>query len=321
MRRDKPSLRQIESFLAVVDAGSFRGAAERSGLSQPTLTAQVAALEKLIGARLFERSRAGTQVSPLGRSLVANARRVVGEVDAFTDAADASRLGPGGTYRLGVTPTLGPYLLPHLLPVLHARYADLRLYVREAAPRDLERGLLEGQHDLLLTALPLGSRELSVETLFREPVKLVMAGDHPLARRSRIEPEDLRGVDVLVIEEHHLFYRQVEQLCERLGANVLRDYEGTSLDTLRHMVVMGMGVAFLPALYVQSEIGHAGAGHTGMDAAARLRVTEIEGEPVYRVHALAWRPASPARTFFRQLADDARDVLRERFPTMVAPRR
>lgn len=102
MRRDKPSLRQIEAFLAVVDAGSFRRAAERCGLSQPTLTAQVATLEKLIGARLFERSRAGTRVSRLGSALITNARRIVEEVDGFVDAAAETRGGPGGR---GVRPS------------------------------------------------------------------------------------------------------------------------------------------------------------------------------------------------------------------------
>jgi len=308
MPQGKPSLRQLEYFLAVADCASFRRAAERLGISQPTLTAQISALEKLLGVRLFERSRSGTRLAPVGRELLANARRVIEEVDGFVEVADTVRNGPGGTYRLGVPPTLGPYLLPYLLPDLHRQYANLRLYVREDTQRDLETGLASGRHDLVLCPLPLDSNEFVVKPLFREPVKLVVHEDHELARRERVAAADLENADILSIEEHHRFYRQVEQLCQRLGARLSRDYQGTSLDALRHMVVMGMGHAFLPALYVMSEIHDQ----------SQLVVTEIEGEPVVRVHALVWRAASPSRAFFQRLAGDMQDILARRLPRVVA---
>ena len=137
---------------------------------------------------------------------------------------------------------------------IHNKYSDLKLYVRENAPSELETGLINGQHDLILTTLPIMSSELVVAPLFREPIKLALARDHRLADRLTINREDLLGEPVLTISEHHLFHRQITELCEQVGAHVLRDYEGTSLDTLRQMVVMGMGVAFLPALYAKSEI-------------------------------------------------------------------
>jgi LysR family hydrogen peroxide-inducible transcriptional activator len=143
---------------------------------------------------------------------------------------------------------------------------------------------------------------LQVVPLFREPLRLVMSSGHRLADEPRIVGSDLVGEAVLSLQEHHHFHRQVEDLCRRLGAHVLRDYEGTSLDALRHMVVMGMGIAFLPALYVRSEI------HRPRE----LRVTTIEDEPVHRTHALAWRRSTPMRGLFADLAAEIRGIaLRE----------
>jgi len=296
---DRLTLRQIKYFTAVAEHGSFRRAADRLDVTQPTLTAQIAALEKTLETQLFERSRSGTWPSSAGRELLPSARRVLEEVRGFHDHATTLSSGMEGTYRLGVTPTLGPYLLPSILPEIHERYAGLKLYVREAAPVDLEEDLKNANHDVILTTEPVLSHDFVITPLFREPLKLAMAREHRLARKARINRSDLVGEKVLTIGEHHLFHRQIADLCERLGADLQRDYEGTSLDTLRQMVVMGMGVAFLPALYVKSEIRDRD----------ELRIADIEGAKVFRNHALVWRPASPARNLFRGLAEQIRNIV------------
>jgi len=294
--RSRPTLRQVEYFVAVANALSFRRAAEQLRVSQPTLSSQILALEHALGLQLFERSRAGTMPTAITRELLPGARRVLEEFRGLIDHAEALSRGPAGTYRLGVTPTLGPYLLPHILPTIHRRYGALKLYVREDSPRDLEAGLAVGEHDLILSPLPLEGSRLTVVPLFLEPVKLVLSSEHPLASKDRIEPRDLAGEAVLTIQEHHHFHRQIQQLCDRLNAQVLRDYEGTSLDALRHMVTMGMGIAFLPALYVRSEI------HQPRE----LRVTTVHGEEIHRKHALAWRTTSPASHLFHEIAKEIR---------------
>lgn len=299
MDRPRPSVRQIEYFIAIAETLSFNRAAKRLDVSQPTVTTQIVAFEEALGLQLFERSRGGTVLTAVGRELLPNARRVIEEFQGLLDRAESVSRGPAGTYRLGVTPTLGPYLLPYILPSLHQRYGALKLSVRENAPRDLEMGLAAGEHDLILTALPVDDNRLTVVPLFREPLKLVLPADHRLADRKRINRRDLAGESVLTIDEHHHFHQQIEQLCKRLDAHVRRDYEGTSLDTLRHMVVMGMGVAFLPALYIRSEI------HRPKE----LRVTSIRGEVIERTHALAWRASSPARQLFREIADEIRSLV------------
>lgn len=298
MERSQPTLRQLEHFVAVAEASSFRRAAERLGVSQPTVTNQILALEQALGLALFERSRAGTMPTSATRELLPSARRVLEESQGFVDRAETLGRGPAGTYRLGVTPTLGPYLLPHILPHIHHRYAALKLYVREAAPRDLEAGLAVGEQDVILTPLPVDESRLTVAPLFHEPLRLVLSAEHRLGAKKRIERRDLAGESVLTIQEHHHFHQQIQQLCDRLDARVLRDYEGTSLDTLRHMVTMGMGIAFLPALYVRSEI------HQPRE----LRVTTVHGEAIHRTHALAWRSASPARQLFQEIANEIRTV-------------
>jgi LysR family hydrogen peroxide-inducible transcriptional activator len=299
MDRSRPSIRQIQYFIAISETLSFHRAAERLAVSQPTLTTQIVAFEEALGLQLFERSRSGTVLTAVGRELLPNARRVVEEFQGLIDRAESVSRGPAGTYRLGVTPTLGPYLLPYILPALHQRYSALKLSVREDAPRDLETGLANGQYDLILTALPVDDNRLTVSPLFREPLKLVLPADHRLASRERINRRDLAGESVLTIDEHHHFHQQIEELCARLGAQLRRDYEGTSLDTLRHMVVMGMGIAFLPALYIRSEI------HRPRE----LHVTTLRGEVIERTHALAWRASSPARPLFREISEEIRRII------------
>lgn len=296
----KPSVKQLEYILAIARYGSFRRAADELAISQPTLTAQIARAEKILGVTLFERTRSGAALTPAGRRLEGIIRSILETLDNLVESADSARSGASGVYRLGVAATLGPYVLPQILPGLHAAYADLKLYVREDSPRQLEYGLERGEYDLILTALPINSSQLVSENLMRESVKLVVPGDHPLATKPRVLAADLAGTQILTTEEGLLFSRQIEQVCARLGAEVLRDYQGTSLDALRVMVVMGMGLAFLPALYVESEI----------DADTALAVRELEDEAIARIHALAWRPTSPARVFYRNLAEDMRGLLR-----------
>ena len=180
----------------------------------------------------------------------------------------------------------GPYVLPGTA-VCTPTFEDLRLYVREAIPAQLTTDLRSAAHDVILTTLPLQSDELEVVPLFRESLKLALPLEHPLAAQATISGTDLVGEAVLTIDEQHLYHRQVSALCESLGATVNRDYEGTSLDTLRQMVVMGMGITFLPSLYVASEIGDSDT----------LRVTDVTGQ-YERDHALVWRRRSPARVFF-----------------------
>ncbi|MBL4573005.1 MAG: hydrogen peroxide-inducible genes activator [Gammaproteobacteria bacterium] len=303
------SLKQIRYFTTIAESGSFRQAAFRLDVTQPALSSQIAILEKLLDLQLFERSKNGTTTTVEGRELLPSAKRILEEVHGFASKSRMLSGGGMGTYRLGVTPTLGPYLLPHILGPIHAKHQGLKLYVREEAPSDLEAGLLDRRHDLILSTQPIMSKELTVFQLFREPLKFAVSMDHRLARKPHLDCSDLLGEQVLTISEHHLFHRQIVELCEKVGAEVRRDFEGTSLDTLRQMVVMGMGTAFLPALYVKSEIREEN----------ELRIADVEGVNVVRNHVLAWRKTSPEKSFYLDLAREIRDIVEQNLSDVVIP--
>ena len=303
------SLKQLQYFAAVAEYGSFRRAAVRLNLTQPTISNQIGIMEKTLKFQLFERNNKGISITPEAREMLPSARRVLEEAQGFMTQAALLSGGGMGTFRLGVTPTLGPYLLPHVLNPIHGRYSELKLYVREEVPVELETGLINGQHDLILTTLPVMSNELVVTPLFREPLKLALAKDHMLAKKESINHRDLYAEPVLTIGENHLFNRQITELCERVGAVVRRDYEGTSLDTLRQMVVMGMGVAFLPALYAMSEIRDE----------QELRVADVDGIKMVRNHALVWRNTSPSRKFYKELAREMKWIIETTLTDSILP--
>lgn len=298
MALETPTIKQLEYFVALAESTSFRRAADRLNISQPTLTAQIYNLEKALNLTLFERSRSGAILTPSGRDLLDNARRVIEEMGGLMDQATIKNRGPGGTFRIGVSPTVGPYLLPNILPGLHQAYSSLKLYVRENMQKTLELDLLEGRLDLVLSPQPFGNPRLTDEVLFQEPLQLVTPKDHPLAKLKKVKGEYLRGQNILTLVEQYSSYHQMESMCIKLGANIARDYEGTSLDAMRQMVMMGMGLTFLPALYIYSEIHQPQA----------LSVREVEELNLYRTHVLAWRKNSPNRAFYRQLSESIRSL-------------
>jgi len=297
------SLKQLRYFLVASQHSSLRKAATDLKITQPSLSAQLKLLEETLGVTLFERTRGGVSLTPIGRDLIPEARQAVNAAEAILDFANMASHGPAGTFRLGVPPSLGPYSLPFMLPAVRQSYRSVKFFIREAVNTELIEGLKSGVYDLAIMTLPVNDPALTVVPLFREAMYLVTSIDHPLATGPVIRAEQLQGLEILAMEEHHLLYKQVEELCSRFNAKLLRDYEGTSLDAIRQMVFLEMGVAFLPGLYVRSEIRERND----------LAVLSIEGESIYRVHALAWRKTSPLRNFFRGLASFFQKVCKKEF--------
>jgi len=183
-----PSIRQLQYLVTLSEELHFRRAAERVNVTQPTLSMQIQQLEKRLKVPLVERGSGSVTLTPLGREVAERARRVLAEVNDIVDLATSSQHGLHGTVRLGVAPTLGPYLLPHIVPELHASHPDLRLYVREDKPGELQAQLQSGTFDLIISPLPINQADLEVERMFREPLLIVAAHDHPLARKKKIAP-------------------------------------------------------------------------------------------------------------------------------------
>lgn len=302
------SLRQLRYYLVTAKHKSLRQAARELRITQPSLSAQLKALEETLGVTLFERSRGGALLTPLGRELLAETQAAVNAAEAIVEAAHYATQGPGGTYRLGVSPSVGPYMLPWVLPAIHQEFRQVKFFVREDVSVFLADSLTSGNYDLILTPLPLEDPGVTVFPLCREPVYLVISAHHPLARFKVLKASQLENLEVLTVQEHYLFHRQVQDLCRRFNARVLRDYEGTSLDAIRQMVYMEMGAAFLPALYIRSEIRDRD----------ELHVLRIEGENISRDHALAWRNTSPLRGFYRILGEFFKKTIAREFAGEVS---
>ncbi len=301
---DEITLRQLRYFLALAETRHYRRAAERIGVSQPSLSQQIVNLEAAMGMELVERGRRGAVLSPAGRDVLAHARRVLDEVAALEALPEALRSGAGGTIRLGSTPTLGPYILPYVVRRLHRAFPDLKVIIRDAAPLVLRDELLEGRHDLILTQLPVNSGDVEVRRLFREPLKLVVAQDHPLAGQETVADGDLAGQDILALSSTYVLHDQVKGLCDELGATLRQDYEGTSLDALRQMTALNMGVCFLPVLYVLSEIP---------EHYDDVAVLPFRRDRYTRSVGLVWRKRSAHGAVIERVAEVIRGVARDRF--------
>lgn len=297
-----PTLRQFEYLVAIADLRHFGRAAVACHVSQPTLSQQLRTLEERLGVPLVERRLAGAELTPIGREIADRARRLLVEVKDVRDLARRAAEGAAGTIRFGVTPTLGPYLMPPIVAALHRERPDLKLYIREGIPDDQAQELARGQIDMLLGPLPIQGEGLTVEPLFRERFHLVAPVDHPVAQKP-LRREDLKGLPVLSLDQRHHLHRQVMLVCADYGMQLLRDYEGTSLDSIQQMVGSGLGFGILPDCYIRSEAG----------GTAGVRLLEVEGWNVSRSIAAAWRlGAAYADTFdmiARRIQAEARVII------------
>lgn len=287
-----PSIRQLEYLVAVAETLHFRRAAERCNTTQPTLSEQLKALEERLGAQLVERGRARVLLTPVGTQVVQIAKRILRDIAEMQALAETGGRELAGLLRLGLPPTIGPYLLPHVLPALHADYPELRLFIREVLPSQLPGALDDGSLDVIITMLPVRQEDFEVFQLFREPLMLAVAADHPFATRGHIERQDLAGQDVLALGPGHQLHDTVQSLCDEFGARLRQEFAGTSLDTLREMVVMGLGITFLPGLYVRREIL----------ADPSLSIVEIKGRSISRTIGMAWRKTSAGQASYARLA-------------------
>jgi LysR family hydrogen peroxide-inducible transcriptional activator len=302
-----PTLQQLRYLVALDDHRNFRRAAEACHVTQPTLSAQLKELELKLGATLVERARAQVIVTPLGRSVCDRARRALREVEEIRALARQAQTPLNSTIRIGVVQTLGSYLLPLIVPDLHRSHPNLQLYMREGLPDFLLRSLSDGSLDLLFFPLPVRSSDLDTLSIFREPISVVVPQDHPFATEPDVAPEKLAGETILALEPGHKLYDQVKQVCDMYGAHLSRDYEGTSLDTLRQMVAMGMGLSLMPALYIKSEVAHQDI----------VVARPFRGSPPARTVGMVWRRGTARAEEFRALAAQICHILKGRAPEIV----
>lgn len=302
-----PSLQQLRYLVAVADHLHFRRAAEACNVTQPTLSAQIKDMELRLGTTLIERSRSKVLLTPTGRDIVERARRILREVAEIHAIAKSRQSVLSAVIRIGVVQTVGSYFLPLVIPDLHQKYPKLGLYIREGLPDVLLRGLEEGALDLLFFPLPVNRAELETQSLFREPIQVVVPSDHRLAQEPEIDPVMLRGETILSLEPGHRLHELVRTISEDYGVELSHDYEGTSLDTLRQMVATGMGLSLMPALYVKSEVAHQDL----------VVARPFRGTAPTRTIGMVWRKGTSREDEFRLLSALICRSLMERAPEVA----
>ena len=296
------STKQLRVFAGIAEHGNMREAADALTVTQPALSQQLRLLETKLGVSLFERVPTGMELTPTARELLPRAKAALNALRDFEDAASAAVDKPVGTIRFGTSPTIGPYLMPRVISRLHREFPALRIYIREGLP-DVQQGELSaGELDMVLSPLPIEGSRLHVEPLYREPIRMVAPPDDALLGRSTLSEKDFAGRTFLTIDHRHHFHRQLSDICERLGATILADYEGTSLDALQQMVGSGVGLALLPEMYIRS-----GAG--GLDV---VSIAEPKGWGEYRSIGAAWRKRAAFGDTYQQIARIIADEARSR---------
>ncbi|MEU9863905.1 hydrogen peroxide-inducible genes activator [Streptomyces sp. NPDC047971] len=307
-RVKQPSLSQLRAFAAVAEHLHFRDAAAAIGMSQPALSGAVSALEEALGVQLLERTTRKVLLSPAGERLAARAKAVLDAVAELMEEAEAAQAPFTGVLRLGVIPTVAPYLLPTVLGLVHRRYPELDLQVHEEQTSSLLEGLAAGRLDLLLLAVPLGVPGVSELPLFDEDFVLVAPGGHPLAGRDDIPREALKELKLLLLDEGHCLRDQALDICREAGRTEGAPVTTTAagLSTLVQLVAGGLGVTLLPRTAVKVETARNAALFTGSFA---------EPAPSRQV-ALAMRTGTARQAEFEELASALRGAM-TRLPVRV----
>jgi LysR family hydrogen peroxide-inducible transcriptional activator len=293
------TLQELKYLVALADHGHFGRAAEACFITQSTLSTQIRKLEDFLGVTLFDRSLKRVTATPIGREILQAARNIVEEAERIREVAKHAQDPMTRTIHLGVIPTLGPYYLPHALTLVHRKHAGLRMLLREEMTPQILKHLADGKLDAGLLALPVTDDSLRVEPLFYEPFYAALPAGHALAKREVLKVADIMAEKLLLLDEGHCLRDQALDVCGA-GSAGREEVRATSLETLRQMVGMGLGLTLLPALAV--------------DAGPRLSKKSVEirpfkSPPPGRTIALVWRKRAPFPETFERLARTLKTAL------------
>jgi LysR family hydrogen peroxide-inducible transcriptional activator len=296
-----PTLKQLQYLVALKQHGHFGRAADACFVTQSTLSAGIRELETLIGVVLVERTRRVVRFTALGDAIVDKAHRVLREAEALAELAQSSGAPLSGTLRMGVIPTIAPFLLPRLLPRLRAERPALKLYLREETSHAAIESLRHGQVDCVLLALPFPCGDVAREVLFTDPLYIAFPKDDPRDPPAQVAPEMIDDGRLLLLEDGHCLKDHALAACNRPELRAQTTMMGTSLHTLVQMVDNGLGLTMLPEMAIRGGI------LTGTQIAAR----PIRSASAHRDIALVWRRNSPREAEFRLLAGLLRDAAKD----------
>ncbi len=295
------TLRQLQYAVAVADQLGFRKAAELCGVSQPSLSAQLAQLEETLGVELFERDTRRVMLTATGATIIDLARKVLASADAVRQRARMAEDPFRSTWRIGVIPTLAPYLLPHFVTPLRERYPELDLYWREEKTATLRQALEHGDLDVALVALEADLGDLDTLEVAKESFVFAGSPAHPLSTSERPEVSiaELGDSPLLLLEDGHCLRDRALALCAHTPIHQA-SYRGTSLNTLAQMVSSGLGITLLPALSVATEARRAG-----------IVTKPLVEKEASRTIGLVWRKSSPLQGAFTRFGAFLRASLPE----------
>ena len=286
-------LKDLRYLVAVADLRHFGRAAARCFVSQPTLSAQLKKLEQSLGVQLIERTPNNVSLTAAGEEVVARARRIIEASEEVVALAAAARDPLGGRLRVALLPTIGPYLLPQIAPLIRRRLPRLQLQLYEYQTTPMLEKLHAGELDAGILALPVELAGLESRELYREPFLVALPERHPLAAHETLRAGDIKSERLLLLEEGHCLRDQALEVCSRAGVREAQDFRATSLETLRQMVAAGAGVTLLPELAAR-----------GAYRSARGVVLRPFARPVPVRHiGVVWRKSSARRAAIDALAE------------------
>jgi LysR family hydrogen peroxide-inducible transcriptional activator len=292
------TLTELKYVVALAQERHFGRAAQKCFVTQPTLSLALAKLEDELALKLFERNKNEVLVTPRGRAVVDQARRVLDEVGKIQQLAKGSQDQLAGALRIGVIPTIGPYLLPELVPILRKKAPAMPLVIEENLTGNLAPMLREGELDVVVIAMPFSMPGVKTELLYEEPFSVVVPEGHRWGERKTVKPSELNDENLLVLNNGHCFRDQVLEACPGMSNSALPEGRaGSSLETIRNMVASGLGVSVLPSSALVSRY-----------ATRLLRVVPFTSPIPSRKVALAWRTSFDRPLAIATVADAVRCV-------------
>ena len=280
---------ELRYIVAVAQELNFRRAAEKSFISQPALSLAIQKLEDELGVQIFERGKNEVSVTPLGMKIVEQSQRVLEEAEKIREMAKQGNDQMSGALHVGIIYSVGPYLLPDLVPALRKLAPNMPLVVEENITANLDTLLRNGKLDVIIIALPYGDSGIVTQPLYDEPFEVVVSNDHHWANRRNIKAQELSTEKVLLLDSGHCFSNQVAEACPDLNRKGADIQQGTSLETIRNMVASGLGITVLPA-----------SANSGRYRSKLVKVIPFTNPSPSRRVALAWR-----KSFTRMQAIEA----------------
>lgn len=292
------NLRDLKYLVALAEHRHFGRAAEACFVSQPTLSTQIKKLEDELDVTLVERNPRNVLLTEAGRDIAKRARDVLNEVEQIRSVARRTRDPESGTLRLGIFPTLGPYLLPHVVPSLRKRFPNLELLLVEEKTEVVLQRLHDGKLDAGVLALPIHDDTLHSEFLFEEPFVLAVPQGHPLAKQRSLAVRDLADCQLLLLDDGHCLRDQALEVCHLTGAAERSGFRATSLETLRQMVAANVGITLLPTLAVKPPVA----------PSSDITLLRFHDDAPHRRIAMFWRRSSAMAEFLTEVAGVLADL-------------